>query len=83
MFPALRFNFDKKSVAGTEGPETPWRCYVRICMSYELWPGQWGHDAGSPADTLSPDNWFSGPGLISSSTALNRSGRALCKIGRL
>ena len=83
VFPAPRFNFDKKSGTETGGSEIPWRCYVRICMSYELWPGQWGHEAGRPADTLSPDNWFSNTGLISSSTALNRSGRALCKIGRL
>ena len=54
-----------------------------LCLSYEVWPGQWGHDAGSPADTLSPDNWFSRPVLISCPTARNRSGLALCKIGRL
>ena len=58
MFPAPRFNFDKKSGTG-DWRGIPRRCYVRICMSYELWPGQWGHDAGRPADTLSPDNWFS------------------------
>ena len=56
VFPALRFNFDKKSVTvGLAGwLWRRWRCYVRICMSY-----------GALARTVGSRCWQSGGHIIS------------------